>query len=319
MPFAVALSFGDRAQPRVGGRGEEQRERQRREDGYHVPGCRREGASHLSVTTLRHRGLHLHFVPPRRRGSCHGPAAWLHRLMADLGPRAPRSSRSITTCSPRARRPRRGSATRAARSARPPARRGRAGDGRGGLRDRAHRRQLARRLRRVQLAARGRARSVVALAPAGGWAEGDESYGRRSTSSPSCRNRWGRSRRVLRSSCVTRGPAAARPSHHRQLRAHPGRAARAPDARRRRVRRRGPMIEFAKREGYSLDAEKIECRCASCGGPRTSCCRGRRRRRASARTGCRTPTGSCSTASGTRPQLDVPLETAQLILGFTQR
>ena len=28
----------------------------------------------------------------------------------------------------------------------------------------------------LQLAARGRARSVVALAPAGGWAKGDESY-----------------------------------------------------------------------------------------------------------------------------------------------
>src|SRR5437660_767860 len=28
----------------------------------------------------------------------------------------------------------------------------------------------------LQLAARGRARSVVALAPAGGWAEGDDSY-----------------------------------------------------------------------------------------------------------------------------------------------
>ena len=32
----------------------------------------------------------------------------------------------------------------------------------------------------LQLAARGRARSVVALAPAGGWAEGDESFRRRS-------------------------------------------------------------------------------------------------------------------------------------------
>ena len=28
----------------------------------------------------------------------------------------------------------------------------------------------------LQLAARGRARSVVALAPAGGWAKGDDSY-----------------------------------------------------------------------------------------------------------------------------------------------
>ncbi|MGH2946087.1 MAG: alpha/beta fold hydrolase [Solirubrobacteraceae bacterium] len=40
----------------------------------------------------------------------------------------------------------------------------------------------------LQLAARGRADSVVALAPAGGWAKGDESYRRRSAASWRCRS-----------------------------------------------------------------------------------------------------------------------------------
>ena len=82
----------------------------------------------------------------------------------------------------------------------------------------------------LQLAARGRAGSVVALAPAGGWARGDESFkealrsfhdaagaaeGRRAARRRDRRHAGGRRR--------------ATQLHADELRAHPGRAARPPD------------------------------------------------------------------------------------------
>ena len=114
----------------------------------------------------------------------------------------------------------------------------------------------------LQLAARGRARSVVALAPAGGWAAGDDSY-RETLAYFATMQRAAAGRRAARrrDRRHARGPARARPQFTTdQLRAHPGRAARPPDARRRRLRRRrGADRATREREGWSLDAERIDC------------------------------------------------------------
>ena len=77
------------------------------------------------------------------------------------------------------------------------------------------------------------------------------------------------------------------------------------------------LIEHGLREGYDeLDAQAIACPVRIVWGTATGCCHGRPPPRAFATSGSRTPTGSSSTASAI-PLFDVPLEAAQLILGFT--
>ena len=78
-----------------------------------------------------------------------------------------------------------------------------------------------------------------------------------------------------------------------------------------------PLIELARRDGWSLDAERITCPVRIVWGTEDRLLPWPSARRATARTGCRTPTGSMLDGVGHCPQLDVPLETAQLILGFT--
>ena len=170
----------------------------------------------------------------------------------------------------------------------------------------------------LHLAARGRARSVVALAPAGGWAVGDESY--KDTV------RWyaglqdqlkaavphvdsivasAAGRRQATQLVATNFehiPAELVAHHICGVASCTGALA---------------MIEYAIREGYHLDAERVTCPVRVVWGtddrllpwPATAA-RYRRDWLPHADWVELDGVGHC-------PQLDVPLETAQLILGFT--
>ena len=172
----------------------------------------------------------------------------------------------------------------------------------------------------LQLAARGRARTVVALAPAGGWASGDKSF-----------------RNVLRlqSTMVASGQVRSRPT---RMRCSPRR--RAGGARRSRITVNYEHIPVellvhqtlgvarctaapasdrpcAARSGWSLDAEKITCPVRTVWGTEdrllpwpSAAARYREEWLPHADWIELEGVGHC-------PQLDVPLETAQLILGFT--
>ncbi len=121
------------------------------------------------------------------------------------------------------------------------------------------------------LATRGRARSVVALAPAGGW--DDDSYEQTLAM---------QERGVLLSEITTR-PLPP------DVVAHLTAAVRACDA--------APLIANARAAGCRWTPSGSPVPCGSCGAWRTGCCRGRARPSA---TGARcTPTGSSSTASAT--------------------
>jgi pimeloyl-ACP methyl ester carboxylesterase len=169
----------------------------------------------------------------------------------------------------------------------------------------------------LQLAARGRARSVVALAPAGGWAPGDGSF-----------------RRLLRVQTMLLAMLKAAAPHAEallasdegrrratlyvavnyqhippELLAHQLRgAASAEEAER--------MLEFAARTDWALDTEAIACPLRLVWGsedmllPWPS---------AAARYQAELPQADWVVLDGVGhcPQLDVPLETAQLIVGHT--
>jgi len=169
----------------------------------------------------------------------------------------------------------------------------------------------------LQLAARGRARSVVALAPAGGWAAGDDSYKETLDFYPAMQaqvqaaaphaeallaSTEGRRRATLFTTTSFEHIPAELLAH--QMRAVAGCAV-------------VPMVEYARREGYWLDAEKIACPVRIVWGtddrllPWPSAA-------------ARFPEDWLPHADwveldgvGHCPQLDVPLETAQLIVGFT--
>jgi pimeloyl-ACP methyl ester carboxylesterase len=171
----------------------------------------------------------------------------------------------------------------------------------------------------LQLAVRGRARSVVALAPAGGWAVGDESvrddtlgfmgelheqlqtvapHAEAIASTPEGRRNATRS---IVENCENIPPA---------LVAQIIRAAAACDG-------ALPMIEYAKDKGYHLDAEKVTCPVRVVWGTEdrllawpSSAARYRSDWLPHADWVELDGVGHC-------PQLEVPLETAQLILGFT--
>ncbi len=172
----------------------------------------------------------------------------------------------------------------------------------------------------LQLAARGRARSVVALAPAGGWDVRDESY--METLSYF---------RTLHAGAVASAPhadaIAATVGGRRAvtrlitsdfehipapLVSHMicGVAA---------CRAVGPFIELVLRDGWTLDAERITCPVRVAWGTAdqvlawpSSAARYRNEWLPHADWVELEGVGHC-------PQLDVPLETAQLILGFTTR
>ncbi len=169
----------------------------------------------------------------------------------------------------------------------------------------------------LQLAARGRARSVVALAPGGGWAVGDESF--RDTLA------WFLTLQEMVISGAAHADAimASEAGRRRatefittnfehipaELLAHEMRAVVGCAV--------APMVEFAGREGYHLEAAKIACPVRVVWGTGDKLLPW-----PSAAARYRTdwlPHADWVELEGIGhcPQLDVPLETAELILGFT--
>ncbi len=170
----------------------------------------------------------------------------------------------------------------------------------------------------LRLAARGRARTVVALAPAGGWAEGDHSY--RETL-----RHFADMNALVRQAAPYADQIAATPHGRRRateaittnfehipagLVAHMIAGAAGCDA-------ALPLIDFATRHGYTLDAERITCPVRIVWGTAD-------RMLSWPSTAVRYRTSWLPQADwveldgvGHCPQLDVPLEAAQLILGFT--
>ena len=170
----------------------------------------------------------------------------------------------------------------------------------------------------LQLAARGRARSVVALAPAGGWSEGDDSN-RRTVA-------YFRTMRDLVKAAAPHAEAiAATPDGRRratlytatnyehipsELIAHQIRGAAACSG-------AEPMLDHALREGWHLDAERVTCPVRVVWGTDdqllpwpSAAARFRHDWLPHADWVELAGVGHC-------PQLDVPLETSQLITDFT--
>lgn len=170
----------------------------------------------------------------------------------------------------------------------------------------------------LQLAARGRARTVVALAPAGGWAEEDGTF--RETLG------YFRTMRELVQGAAPRADAiVSSPEGRRRatqhlamafehipadLIAHQIRGAAACDA-------TLPLVEYASREGWRLDAERIDCPVRVVWGTDdkllawpAAASRYREEWVPAADWVVLDGVGHC-------PQLDVPLEATELILGFT--
>jgi pimeloyl-ACP methyl ester carboxylesterase len=169
----------------------------------------------------------------------------------------------------------------------------------------------------LRLAARGRARTVVALAPAGGWAAGDDSH-------KDTLQHFVSTQELVKAAAPHADAIAASPDGRRratefittnydhippaliahQIRGAAGCAA-AP-----------ALIDYALVHGWSVDAEQVTCPVRFVWGtadrllpwPRAA----ERYREA-------LPTADWVVLDdvGHCPQLDVPLETAQLILGFT--
>jgi pimeloyl-ACP methyl ester carboxylesterase len=170
----------------------------------------------------------------------------------------------------------------------------------------------------LQLAARGRARTVVALAPAGGWARADESY------EDTLALQAALLEQVTQAAPHAETLLASRQGRRRatqyiatnfehippELLAHQLRGAAGCAA--------GPaLIEHALRAGWSLDAERIACPVRIAWGtedrllPWPSAAARYRHEWL--------PHADWLEGVGHCPPLDIPLETAQLILGFTAR
>jgi pimeloyl-ACP methyl ester carboxylesterase len=172
----------------------------------------------------------------------------------------------------------------------------------------------------LQLAARGRADSVVALAPAGGWADGDESL---EETLALQRTIHETSKRIAAEADAIVASAAGRRRATQyiteqyehipaELLAHQIRG----------VANCDPietMIESARRERWSLDAERITCAVRIVWGTEDKLLAW-----PSATARFRNdwlPNADWVVLDGVghSPQLDVPLETSQLVLGFTDR
>ncbi len=171
----------------------------------------------------------------------------------------------------------------------------------------------------LQLAARGRAISVVALAPAGGWAKGDDFFAaiaRRQAEMHRGLQRVALEAEALVSTVkgrrsVTRSTTVAFDHIPAELLAHQVRGVAACDAL--------ALIDCALREGYDLDAQLVACPVRIVWGtedrllplPMSAVCFRRDW----------LPTADWVELDdvGHAPQLDVPLAVAQLILDFTIR
>jgi pimeloyl-ACP methyl ester carboxylesterase len=172
----------------------------------------------------------------------------------------------------------------------------------------------------LQLASRGRARSVVALAPAGGWAPGDPRF-------RDALRYFILIRELLKEAAPRADEIVATPQGMRratelsvtnfehippELIAHSMRAAAACDA-------TIPYVEFARDHGWRLDAERIDCPVLVTWGTAdklldwpTAAARYREEWLPSAEWVTLDGVGHC-------PQLDVPGPTAELILAFAGR
>jgi pimeloyl-ACP methyl ester carboxylesterase len=170
----------------------------------------------------------------------------------------------------------------------------------------------------LQLAARGRARSVVALAPAGGWAAGDGAERRVQDGFLEMQDALAAV--VAHADAIVATPAGRRrasahfvenPEHiPPELLAHLMRGAAACPA-------VHALIDHARTYGWNVDAERIDCPVRVVWGTEdrllewpSSAARYRVDWLPQADWVVLDGVGHC-------PQLDVPLETAQLILGFT--
>ena len=170
----------------------------------------------------------------------------------------------------------------------------------------------------LHLAARGRADTVVALAPAGGWTPGDGSF-------RASLDHFATMRELVRGAAPHAEAIMATPEGRRratrdttvnfahlpaELLAHQLRGAAACAV-------TTDLIDLALHEGWPLDAERIDCPVRVVWGTEDRVLRWpgaaagfRRDRLPHADWVVLDGVGHC-------PQLDVPLETAQLILGFT--
>jgi pimeloyl-ACP methyl ester carboxylesterase len=168
----------------------------------------------------------------------------------------------------------------------------------------------------LELAARGRARSVVAFAPAGGWARDDDSY-------KETMGHFTRMQELVKQAAPNADAIAASEGGRRaatqfittnwehipaDLIAHQIRGAAGCDA-------AAPLIDLALREGWQLDLEKVTCPVRIVWGtddrvlpwPRAA---------VRYREGLPQADWVELEGIGHCPQLDVPLDSAQLILGM---
>ncbi len=172
----------------------------------------------------------------------------------------------------------------------------------------------------LQLAARGRAETVVALAPAGGWAPSDESVRDTlayfETMHDLAQAAAPHAEALMATPEGRRRATASTVTHFEhlpgELLAHMLRGAAACDA-------VGPLIEHATREGWRLDAERITCPVRIVWGTEDKLLPW-----PSAAARFRTdwvPQADWVELEGIGhcPQLDTPLVTEQLILGVTSR
>jgi pimeloyl-ACP methyl ester carboxylesterase len=171
----------------------------------------------------------------------------------------------------------------------------------------------------LQLAARGRAQTVVALAPAGGWTPGDGFYraitDRQADMHHGIRASAAAAEALVSTSAgrrtVTSATTVAFAHLPAELLAHQLRGVATCDV--------PAMIGCGLREGYDLDAERVTCPVRIVWGTEDRLLplpAGAERYRRDW-----LPTADWIELDdvGHAPQLDVPLETAQLILGFTAR
>jgi pimeloyl-ACP methyl ester carboxylesterase len=171
----------------------------------------------------------------------------------------------------------------------------------------------------LHVAALGRARSVVALAPAGGWADGDESF-------KDTLAFFTNMHRLLRDAAPHAEAIVATPEGRRrttlmtterfehipaELLAHQMRGAAGCTA-------VAALVEHALAHGWHVDAEAVACPVRFVWGTDDKLLRWPG---AAARYRQQFPHAEWVELEGVGhlPQLDVPLETAELILGFTSR
>jgi pimeloyl-ACP methyl ester carboxylesterase len=168
----------------------------------------------------------------------------------------------------------------------------------------------------LQVAERGRARSVVAFAPAGGWAEGDDSYLEVLAHFPEVRAQVaqyvGQADALMQTDIGRRRATATTTVNYQhippELLAHQFRAVAACTA-------LEPMTALARREGWVLDPSKVDCPLRFVWGTEDVLLPWPR---ATARYRAWFPAADWIELQGVGHaiQLDVPFEAAQLILGF---